>query len=93
MRGSEPNNNFGGMSGSEQRERVRNIFMGLSAPHAEKQAVRELLNQVWVGGLYDGDATLVNGNATAAATALGSLNVASKQVERRDLVVRWLQQL
>lgn len=92
-RGSVLNDRIEELDPKDQRDLIRNAFMGLPANVAAKEQVRVALGQLWNGGLYDGDTTLDCSKVAEASNLLNQLEVGTHNVRTRDRIVDWLKQL
>lgn len=93
MTGSNSNSDIADMTPYERRERIRPVFALLAANQAAKQQVREALNAVWVGGLYDGDTSVNKDCIAPAQELLRSLDVDGIHDQRRQQLVLWLSEI
>jgi|GEM_PF-6951264 len=84
------NGDMSKMTPKERRDRIRPVFSQISACNTVKEEVRLALDKVWVGGLYDGDATVQPDNIDEALHLLRQLDVDGVHLKRRDAIDRWL---
>lgn len=88
---SRPGNHSDHLSPQEQRSRICTVFGKIPASFKEKQEVRDAIGKIWVGGLYDADATIQTGEVDTAMRALEALQIDPSSEGQRAEVMQLLQ--